>query len=256
MKTVLRKLRFKGCRFSNFIGVWCLMLFSYEVSDVSISDNIFDKVGSGSLDFDSSTVDTAGYNCRITNNSFYSRNYDASGGPLTYGLRTAIEVHNVDALVAMPVATDGQSDAPCLERTLGLVGIHIVHKTTSRPQWIWTSFEHRDNVPEQKEVDAHDADPANNKLNSSYNFYDPSCAADKCPINETPPRPWDPESADQLQFRKAANGHMIFNSQIMLAKGILQVEPLHYQLDLCYDIIPTLQNLFLITKSLSYENWD
>jgi hypothetical protein len=93
-------LRFKRCRFSNFIGVWCLMLYSYEVSDVTISDNIFDKVGGGGLDFDSSTVDTAGYNCRITDNRFYSRNYGASEGPLTYGLRTAIEVHNVDALVA------------------------------------------------------------------------------------------------------------------------------------------------------------
>jgi hypothetical protein len=92
-------LRFKRCRFSNFIGVWCLMLYSYEVSDVTISDNIFNKVGGGDLDFDSSTVDTAGYNCRIINNSFYSRNWDASSGPLTYGLRTAIEVHNVDALV-------------------------------------------------------------------------------------------------------------------------------------------------------------
>jgi hypothetical protein len=70
------------------------------VSDVSIPDNVFGGVGGGGLNFDSSTVDTAGYKCRITNNSFYSRNYNAFGGPLTYGLRTAIEVHNIDALVA------------------------------------------------------------------------------------------------------------------------------------------------------------
>lgn len=92
-------LRFDRCRFSNFIGVWCLNLYSYAVSDVSITDNVFDKMGGGSLDFDSSTVDTAGHHCRIIHNSFYSRNYNASRGPLTYGLRTAIEVHNVDALV-------------------------------------------------------------------------------------------------------------------------------------------------------------
>jgi len=30
---------------------------------------------------------------------------------------------------------------------VGLVGLHIVQKTPSRPQWIWTSFEHVDNVP-------------------------------------------------------------------------------------------------------------
>jgi hypothetical protein len=30
---------------------------------------------------------------------------------------------------------------------VGLVGLHIVQKTPSRPQWIWTTFEHVDNVP-------------------------------------------------------------------------------------------------------------
>jgi hypothetical protein len=35
----------------------------------------------------------------------------------------------------------------CEERTVGLVGLHIVQKTPSRPQWIWSSFEHVDNVP-------------------------------------------------------------------------------------------------------------
>jgi hypothetical protein len=29
---------------------------------------------------------------------------------------------------------------------VGLVGLHIVQKTPSRPQWIWSSFEHIDNV--------------------------------------------------------------------------------------------------------------
>jgi hypothetical protein len=91
---------FERCRFSNVIGVYCLDLYSYGVSDVCITNNLFNKVGGGSLDFDSSLVDAAGHNCRICNNSFYSRNYSASAGPLTYGLRTAIEVHNVDALVA------------------------------------------------------------------------------------------------------------------------------------------------------------
>jgi hypothetical protein len=34
----------------------------------------------------------------------------------------------------------------CLQKTIGLVGIHIVQKTPSRPQWIWTSFEQVDNI--------------------------------------------------------------------------------------------------------------
>jgi len=35
----------------------------------------------------------------------------------------------------------------CEDKLVGLVGLHIVHKTPSRPQWIWSTFEHIDNVP-------------------------------------------------------------------------------------------------------------
>ena len=37
--------------------------------------------------------------------------------------------------------------APCRHVTVGLVGLHIVAKTPSRPQWIWSTFDHVDNVP-------------------------------------------------------------------------------------------------------------
>ena len=33
-----------------------------------------------------------------------------------------------------------------MRKTLGLVGFHVMHKTVTRLQWIWTSFEHIDNV--------------------------------------------------------------------------------------------------------------
>jgi hypothetical protein len=35
----------------------------------------------------------------------------------------------------------------CETRTMGLVGMHIVQKTPSRPQWIWSTFEHIANAP-------------------------------------------------------------------------------------------------------------
>jgi hypothetical protein len=35
----------------------------------------------------------------------------------------------------------------CERRAMGLAGLHVVHKTPSRPQWIWTTFEQVDNVP-------------------------------------------------------------------------------------------------------------
>jgi hypothetical protein len=37
--------------------------------------------------------------------------------------------------------------AKCAKHDIALVGFHIVAKTPSRPQWIWSSFEHVDNVP-------------------------------------------------------------------------------------------------------------
>ncbi len=75
-------------------------------------------------------------------------------------------------------------------------------KPSSRLQWIWTSFEHVDNVPEDKEI-------ASGKLKPSYNFYDLKCAVEKCPVNQTPPRPWDPTYANGLKFHDST-----FKSQI------------------------------------------
>jgi hypothetical protein len=42
---------------------------------------------------------------------------------------------------------DPQTGA-CRIARVGLVGLHLVYKTPSRPQWIWSTFEHVDNVPE------------------------------------------------------------------------------------------------------------
>jgi hypothetical protein len=107
--------------------------------------------------------------------------------------------HNVDALVAFPGSSDGRIKAACVRKTLGMVGFHVGHKTKNRLQWIWTSFEHVDNVPEQKDVDARN-------VQASYSFYDPACDAARCPVNQTPPRPWDPTPT--LKF------HSPFKSQI------------------------------------------
>jgi hypothetical protein len=109
--------------------------------------------------------------------------------------------HTVDALVSMP-RHDPQSEPPCLRKTLGLVGFHVMHKTKTRLQWIWTSFEHVDNVPEQKDVEARN-------LKRSYNFFDPSCDAAECRVNQTPPRPWEPKHALGLKFHNKG-----FKSQI------------------------------------------
>ena len=35
----------------------------------------------------------------------------------------------------------------CTAQTVGLVGLHIIHKTATRPQWVWSTFEQIDNAP-------------------------------------------------------------------------------------------------------------
>jgi hypothetical protein len=110
--------------------------------------------------------------------------------------------HQEKALVLMPPG-DPKAKRPCLPETLGLIGFHAVHKTASRPQWIWTSFEHVKNVPDKDEVAA-------NTLDGPYNFFSINCKGN-CPApNATPPRPWDPDPALQLKFRKDDS----FRSQI------------------------------------------
>jgi hypothetical protein len=102
--------------------------------------------------------------------------------------------HMVDALVSMPVREGSTAKPPCLPETLGLIGFHAVHKTASRPQWIWTSFEHMQNVPDRNEVNAR-------TFHGPYHFFSINCK-DDCPAeNATPPREfWQPDLTLKLEF--------------------------------------------------------
>jgi hypothetical protein len=74
------------------------------------------------------------------------------------------------------VVIDQGPDGKQLERkvTVGLVGMHIGHKSKTSPQWIWSTFEQVDNL----DVDA----VAHPKLNPS--FTDPNCPM--CAVNQLP----------------------------------------------------------------------
>jgi hypothetical protein len=63
----------------------------------------------------------------------------------------------------------------CEDRELGLIGLHIVQKTPLRPQWVWSTFEHVDNVP------AFGQTPS---LGASFSLNDP-----KGPLNLDPVDP-------------------------------------------------------------------
>ena len=93
--------------------------------------------------------------------------------------------HTQTVLVYSPASQNPKYPASCNTKLMGLVGLHIGHKTNSGAQWLWSTFEHVDNAPTE-------ADVASGKLKATYNYYDPKCPASKCPPNQVPPRPWNP----------------------------------------------------------------
>ncbi len=68
------------------------------------------------------------------------------------------------------------------QATVGLVGLHIAHKTASRPEWIWSTFEQVDNAPDMPAQGASIPQPPNPP--GYYNFTDANCDATKCPPNQ------------------------------------------------------------------------
>ncbi len=72
----------------------------------------------------------------------------------------------------------------CSNSDIALVGLHIAIKTRYRPQWLWSTFEHVDNVPpvgegEAREPDAKDA-------GAPYSYYDASKPQLRLPLLGSP----------------------------------------------------------------------
>jgi hypothetical protein len=111
----------------------------------------------------------------------------------------ASKFHTTSAYVYTPAA-DGVP-ASCETQTLGLVGLHMVHKTDTEPQWIWSTFEHVANAPTLTEA-------ASPPAGARYNFFNAACDRSRCPWNAQPPQPWNPS------VQPFPNG---FHSQIVRA---------------------------------------
>ena len=67
---------------------------------------------------------------------------------------------------------------------VGLVGMHLVHKTISSTPWVWSTFEHVDNVETEREDEQKYA--AQGKI-LKPSFHNPNCKEEDCPTN-VPPR--------------------------------------------------------------------
>jgi hypothetical protein len=96
------------------------------------------------------------------------------------GKYDASKFHTAYALVYDNPHEYGGVEAACSLVKVGLVGLHIAHKTKGNPQWVWSTFEHVDNAPTKGD-----------KIDKDfYNYYDPK-ATDR-EVNEPPARPWNP----------------------------------------------------------------
>jgi hypothetical protein len=95
--------------------------------------------------------------------------------------------HTTKALVFTPDPAGG-SAGRCVAQTVGLVGLHVAHKTANSPQWAWSTFEHIENAPTDAEV-------TSGRFKSRYNFFDPKCKA--CNVNAAAERPWNPVAQDR-----------------------------------------------------------
>jgi hypothetical protein len=65
---------------------------------------------------------------------------------------------------------------------VGLIALHIAHKTENAPQWVWSTFEQMDNYTV----------PPGSPPGSKASFFNPNCRT--CPANQTPTQPavgWD-----------------------------------------------------------------
>ena len=92
--------------------------------------------------------------------------------------------HAVKAVIYTPPSQEPLIEEKWEVATVGLVGLHIVHKTKSSPQWIWSTFEQVDNCPTDGQGTPH----------TSYNFYNKNQPA--AAINTPPKRPWNPNKIE------------------------------------------------------------
>ncbi|AEI62799.1 hypothetical protein [Corallococcus macrosporus] len=76
-----------------------------------------------------------------------------------------------DYKLAQAVVADPQTQK-CRKTTVALVGLHIVHKTASQPTFVWATFEHVNNAPD----DGKDAGT------TDWNFYNAQCQPQKVQV--------------------------------------------------------------------------
>lgn len=92
--------------------------------------------------------------------------------------------HLEQVLVSTPFYRNSDDEATCDVRTMAMVGLHLAHKTTNQPNWIWSTFEHNLNAPDCTgamglgNTAAGPNTTCPNSVSVNYNFYGQACNGD------------------------------------------------------------------------------
>lgn len=147
--------------------------------DYIVANKLYSKAGQKAF------TGAAKFPCGALNGDVGTVMAKAAWKLLTDPAKERARFHTSDVLLYTPASKNPKIDEKCEAGVVGLVGLHIAHKTNDAAQWVWSTFEHVDNDPTEEEV-------KKNTLKASYNFFNPTCGAN-CPAQNTAaPRPWNP----------------------------------------------------------------
>ncbi len=116
-------------------------------------------------------------------------------------------------------------------RTLGLVGMHIIHKVAEVTQWVWSSFEHIDNAPLIDSTGKVILKPGIDYLYFDENNTDASLY-NKHPDSIYQPNPFSRKSSQVVQILASLKSTDSINEQFhaLIAKNNKKSVWLHYRL--------------------------
>ena len=125
----------------------------------------------------------------------------------------------------------------CTKGDVALVGMHIMVKTRHRPQWLWGTFEHVDNVPPAGEGEAREPDAKDAGV--PYSYFDPSTpdralpplgSSEARPVDLGNPPSLDPEPMQVRRLRPIHASTMAMNRAYWALPGIRGTVFEHYML--------------------------
>ncbi|MGO1072420.1 hypothetical protein [Lysobacter sp. CA199] len=160
----------------NGVYVRFAIMANQDMFDTIVSDGLYSKAGQAKFGKPADFAQPNG--SKNTGAIMIKSSWKVMGGK-----DQASRFHTIQALVYTNPDEHEGVQASCKLQTVGLVGLHIAHKTAGEPQWVWSTFEHVDNVPVKGEpIDK-----------SQYNFFNRNCSG-SCEVNEPPARPWNPNN--------------------------------------------------------------